>query len=199
MSKLLRYPVDREATPGYIVDVQDATIWGEKHKAFGDRDDEDGIHHMAVALTGDATETKGDSLTPILLRLLNLPPWIRDRMQQMIMVLLFPKGVKHEMCLAPLLWELAKYKPGENGEDLLVFDGTADTTAGVRLWLAFCGVTISPPHHLSTPPPHLCTHPSNRIPFTSVTLTYSMTRGVYPSTVVSGSLRASRVRASGVM
>ena len=114
------------------------------NKVFGDRNNVEGLYHLAFAMTGDATETKGDSITPILLRLLNLPPWIRDRMQQIIMVLLFPKGVKHEMCLAPLLWELAKFKPGEHGEDMPVFDKTAGAAASVRLWLAFCGVLSSP-------------------------------------------------------
>jgi hypothetical protein len=34
MSKLMRYPMEREAMDGYILDAPDATIWDEKHKVL---------------------------------------------------------------------------------------------------------------------------------------------------------------------
>ena len=81
-AKLLEYPEVRRRIPGYIIDVQDAAIWLTKHAIFGDEGDSEGLYHLAFAMSGDATDNKGRSITPILLRLLNFPPWIRDRLAQ---------------------------------------------------------------------------------------------------------------------
>ena len=55
------------------------------------------------------------------------------------MVLLLPKGVKDEMCLAPLLWELNKYGP-RSGNTVSVWNAHRAEHGRCSLWLAFCQV-----------------------------------------------------------
>lgn len=83
-AKLMNYPVSRRRVAGYILDVQDASLWDLKRLLFGEGGDEDGLYHLAFGMSGDATDNKGNSITPILLRLLNFPPWIRDRLSQVL-------------------------------------------------------------------------------------------------------------------
>ena len=140
MAKAFRYPVDRATVPGYILDVQDANIWQTKRETFGETRDNknEWIYNLAVAMSGDAADFKGASLTPILIRILNLPPWVRDRAAQVMMTLLLPKGVKWQGCLAPLWWELTQWGP--SGPGFRIHDAHVQAAAICRVWLAFSQV-----------------------------------------------------------
>ena len=91
VSRCLRYPVDRLKKDGYIIDVQDADVWRRKAELFNEDTPEDGLDNMLWAMSADATDTKGHSLTPVIMRLMNLSPWVRDRMALMHMSLLLPR------------------------------------------------------------------------------------------------------------
>ena len=72
-----------------------------------DADDEDAwLYNIVLAMSGDATDHRDKSITPILIRVLSWAPWIRDDLDYVIMTLLLP-----EVCLELYLFCLSDNSP----------------------------------------------------------------------------------------
>lgn len=143
MAKAMRYPIERTTRDGYILDIQDAHIWRTKEKHFGETqaNRSTSIYNVAISMSGDAAKFRGSSLTPVLCRILNCAPWVRDRSAQVAMSLLLPKGVKWQGCLAPLYWECDQW--GVDGPGFDIYDAHARVHAKCKLWLAFSQVPFA--------------------------------------------------------
>jgi hypothetical protein len=97
LANALRYIRTRHTKAGYIFDWPDAEVGERKRLLFdeaADLDEDDWLYNLVLAVSGDATEKGKGSFTPILVRLLSLPPWLRDKLPHVIMTLLLPQ-VQH--------------------------------------------------------------------------------------------------------
>jgi hypothetical protein len=97
LAKALRYIRTRQTKAGYILDWPDAEVGERKRLLFdeaADVDEDAWLYNLVLAVSGDATEKGKGSFTPILVRLLSLPPWLRDKLPHVIMTLLLPQ-VQH--------------------------------------------------------------------------------------------------------
>lgn len=100
-ARLLHYPEWRERHAGIIRDVQDGARWSAVVRRR---------HCYPISISSDAFSLdrhRLHSMTPVAARLLSLPPWMRTRLDAMMLLLLAPSKVSSvEPYLVPLLEEL---------------------------------------------------------------------------------------------
>jgi hypothetical protein len=101
LARAMRYPIDRPAREGYILDVHDTPTWEKKTRVFGvPATSEEALYDHAFIISADATDFRKKSFTPVLARNTSLKPDIRDRPGQVCMTLLLSEVIKS--CLYPI-------------------------------------------------------------------------------------------------
>jgi hypothetical protein len=96
LAEAMDYPNTRRTQPGLIWDVQDSTNWQDFTLRHG------GVppvsHVIGLSWSGDAFKrTDYESPTPILMRVYNLPPWLRSLIGLIHLSLLLPPGVSNSV------------------------------------------------------------------------------------------------------
>jgi hypothetical protein len=129
-ARLVRYPAERQATPGSISDVMDGEIWRDQFIGGGYA--EPGSVNLAFSISCDAfvvDRTKKVKVKPINLTNLCLPPWQRSRGGSIMLSTLLPRAATHDkfdIYMTPLMEEFAVLQK----EGVLVSDaGTTPSTS----------------------------------------------------------------------
>ena len=109
-AKSLKYAYYRKSEAGVIKDILDGSLW--KHKFMKQFTPENPFtpSHLAFTLCCDGTPIqalKGISLTPVLITVVNLPPWVRFKFGAIFMAALLPPHVKnYNTLLRPVIEDI---------------------------------------------------------------------------------------------